>query len=56
MKSKTIELDVDSIGGQKNFLTKEEEKAISDFIRVDKEKRRLKGLRKKTVAKQRQLT
>jgi hypothetical protein len=54
MKNKAKELDVDFIGGQNNPLTKEEEKAISDFIRADKEKRRLKELRKKTVIKQKQ--
>jgi hypothetical protein len=32
-------------------LTKAEEKAISDFIRADKEKRKLKELRSKTAAK-----
>ncbi|MBS1733850.1 MAG: hypothetical protein JST02_11200 [Bacteroidetes bacterium] len=55
MKNKTKELDVDFIGGQNNPLTKEEEVAISNFIRADKEKRRLKELRKKSPAKQKQL-
>ena len=32
MKTKKIELDVDFIGGQTS-MTKEEEKAISDFIK-----------------------
>jgi hypothetical protein len=32
-------------------LTKAEEKAISDFIRADKEKRKLKELKSKTAAK-----
>jgi hypothetical protein len=32
-------------------LTKAEEKAISDFIRADKEKRKLSELRKKSSAK-----
>ncbi len=32
-------------------LTKAEEKAISDFIRADKEKRKLKELRKKSSIK-----
>jgi len=32
-------------------LTKAEEKAISDFIRADKEKRKLKELRKAATAK-----
>jgi hypothetical protein len=47
MKNKAKELDVDFIGGQNNPLTKEEEKAINDFIRADKEKHRLKALKKK---------
>ncbi len=55
MKNKTKELDVDFIGGQNNPLTKEEENAISAFIRADKEKRELKGVRKKTILKQKQL-
>lgn len=54
MKNKTKELDVDFIGGQNNPLTKEEEMAISDFIRADKEKRRLKERRKKALTKQKQ--
>jgi len=39
MKRKLIELDVDFIGGQ-SPLTREEELAISKFIRGDEEKRR----------------
>jgi len=35
-------------------LTKAEEKAISDFIRADKEKRKLKERRKKTVNNQKE--
>jgi hypothetical protein len=35
-------------------LTKAEEKAISDFIRADKEKRKLKKLRKKTTTKRKE--
>ncbi len=54
MKNKAKELDVDFIGGRSNPMTKEEEKAISDFIRADKEKRKLKEFRKKTTTKQRQ--
>lgn len=38
MKTKNIELDVDFIGGQTS-LTKEEEKAISDFIKKNKSKK-----------------
>jgi hypothetical protein len=45
MKNKSKELDVDFIGGQKP-MTKEEELAISEFIRADKEKRRLHNFRK----------
>lgn len=40
MKNKLKELDVDFIGGQAP-PTKEEELAISAFIKADKEKRRL---------------
>jgi hypothetical protein len=46
MKTKKIELDVDFIGGQAS-LTKEEEKAISDFIRKNKS-RKAKSLSLKT--------
>ena len=45
MKNKLKELDVDFIGGQEP-LTKEEELAISAFIKADKEKRRLQAIRK----------
>ena len=45
MKNNHKELDVDFIGGQKP-MSKEEELAISEFIRVDKKKRRLQSLRK----------
>jgi hypothetical protein len=38
MKTKKVGLDVDFIGGQTS-LTKEEEKAISDFIKKIKQKR-----------------
>lgn len=37
-------------------LTKAEEKAISNFIRADKEKRRQKELRNKKIAKPKQST
>ncbi len=56
MKNKSKDLDVDFIGGQKP-MTKEEEHAISEFIRADKEKRRLQNLRKaklKTFSKDKQ--
>jgi len=39
MKNRTKELDVDFIGGQGNPLTKEEQLAISVFIKQLKEKR-----------------
>ena len=39
------ELDVDFIGGQ-GPMTKEEELAISAFIKADKEKRRQQSMRK----------
>ena len=49
MKTKKIELDVDFIGGQAS-LTKEEEKAISDFIRKNKSKKpKSSGLKSRTV-------
>ena len=56
MKNKNKELDVDFIGGQKP-MTKEEELAISEFIRVDKEKRKQQSLRNtklKTFSKDKQ--
>jgi hypothetical protein len=53
---KAKELEVDTIGGHKSPLTKEEEKAISNFIMAEKEKRRLKELKRKTLTKKRQLT
>ena len=56
MKNKLKELDVDFIGGQEP-ITKEEELAISAFIRAGKEKRRLLITRKtktKTLHKSRQ--
>lgn len=45
MKNRIKELDVDFIGGQR-LITKDEEEAISAFIRADKEKRRLQVIRK----------
>lgn len=51
MKNKIQELNVDFIGGQNSPLTKEEEKAISDFIRSRKEKRKLKEVGKRTIIK-----
>lgn len=46
MKNKLKELDVDFIGGQQQPITKEEEFAISAFIRRQKEKRKLQTIRK----------
>jgi len=43
-------IDVDFVVNPRP-LTKAEEKAISDFIRADKEKRKLKELRSRTAAK-----
>jgi len=54
MKNKSVELDVDFIGSQKETLTKEEEKMISDFIRLNKEKAKLKE-QKSTRTKTKQL-
>ena len=50
MKKKSIELDVDFIGG-KGALTKKEELAISEFIRKDKIKSKLKGKHRKISGK-----
>lgn len=36
MKTRTKELDVDFIGTQESVLTKEEEKSISEFIKLHK--------------------
>jgi hypothetical protein len=47
MKNKLKELDVDFIGGQQQPITKEEELAISAFIRASKEKRQIQAIRKK---------
>jgi hypothetical protein len=53
MKNKLKELDVDFIGGQKQPITKEEELAISAFIRKQKAKRQLQSIRRaKTKASQ----
>ena len=46
MKAKLKELSVDSIGGH-GPLTKQEQQAISEFIRVNREKNRLQSARKK---------
>jgi len=46
-------LDVDFVVDPRP-LTKAEEKVISNFIRADKEKRKLKERRKKTVSNQKE--
>jgi hypothetical protein len=51
MKTKKIELDVDFIGGQTS-LTKEEEKAISDYIKNNKSKKTKKTSHKSKIVKQ----
>jgi hypothetical protein len=43
MKTKTKELDVDFIGSQESALTKDEEIAISEFIRSHKTRLKLKS-------------
>ncbi|WP_165813726.1 hypothetical protein [Terrimonas sp.] len=55
MKNKTKELDVDFIGGQSKPLTKEEQLAISAFIKKLKEKRSRTKKRKKNKS-EKQLT
>ena len=47
MKNKKTDLDVDFIGGPES-LTKEEEQAISAFIKTNKEKRKQQNLLKIT--------
>jgi hypothetical protein len=49
MKNKSIELDVDFIGGQEP-LTKSEEQAISEFISAQKLLRTKKQVRKTRLA------
>jgi hypothetical protein len=51
MKTKKKELDVDFIGGQTS-LTKEEERAISEFIKKNKSKRAKSLTLKAKTAKQ----
>jgi hypothetical protein len=51
MKTKKVELDVDFIGGQTS-LTKEEEKAISDYIKKSKTKKTKSLTIKSKIAKQ----
>jgi len=51
MKTKKVELDVDFIGGQTS-LTKEEEKAISNFLSKGKLKKKKSSSRKKVEIKE----
>ena len=51
MKTKKIELDVDFIGGQ-TYLTKEEEKTISEYIKKSKSKKTKKASHKTKTVKQ----
>jgi hypothetical protein len=48
MKTRTKELDVDFIGMQGSALTEEEEKAISEYIRLHKTAR-IRGPKNKKV-------
>jgi hypothetical protein len=50
MKTKMTELDVDFIGTQESTLTKEEEKAISNYIRSHKANMKLKSTKRKVNA------
>jgi hypothetical protein len=49
MKNKSKELDVDFIGNQHKPLTKEEEAAISAFIKQLKEKQKKNGSKRRSV-------
>jgi hypothetical protein len=51
MKTKKVELDVDFIGGQTS-LTKEEEKALSEYIKKNKLKKTKKSSPKTKTVKQ----
>jgi hypothetical protein len=50
MKTKRIELNVDIIGSQPSTLTKDEERAISDYIRSHKTKMSQKIIKDKVIA------
>jgi len=50
MKKQKTELDVDFIGTQQSALTKKEEKAISEFIRSRKVKKKTSTLKTKVKA------
>jgi hypothetical protein len=49
MRKRKIELEVDSIGNQKDKITKEEEKMISEYIRSHKSKKIRKPSKKEIV-------
>jgi carbamoylphosphate synthase large subunit len=51
MKTKRIELNVDIIGSQPSTLTKDEERAISDYIRSHKAKMSHKIIKDKVTIK-----
>jgi len=51
MKTKKVELDVDFIGGQTS-LTKEEEKALSEYLKKSKPKKAKKSSPKTKTVKQ----
>jgi hypothetical protein len=51
MKTKKVELDVDFIGGQTS-LTKEDEKTISEYIKINKLKKLKKSSHKTKTVKQ----
>ncbi len=50
MGKQRIELDVDFIGTQESTLTKKEEKAISEYIRERRAKKKLKTSKDKIKA------
>jgi hypothetical protein len=50
MGKQRIELDVDFIGTQQSTLTKKEEKAISEYLRTRKAKKKYTASRKKVNA------
>ncbi len=49
MGKQIVELDVDFIGTQESTLTKKEEKAISEYLRTRKSKKKYTASRKKLV-------
>jgi len=55
MKRKSVELDVDFIGGQ-DPMTKEEEKAISEYIKAQKLLRTTNQIRGTKLGQRRKIT